>query len=203
MSLLQPNDFAKVKDSRCLPTRKEEKCPMTTPNPEARLAAKDAELYYIHIPTRFRPVRHKIDFLPVSQFLEDEESCRALWDMLNGSFKTRSKFLAVWPSVRFVVTHGRGPDLAGLLLVSTPINWQIDYVVVRPQRRHEGIAASLVHETVNQALVRKVPYVMLTSREGLRGLYEGTCGFSVVGSPKPQPAAAPHMPVFTMEPCHT
>ena len=77
--------------------------------------------------------------------------------------------------------HGRGRDLSGFLLVSTPLNWQIDYVVVRPDRRHEGIAAALVNETVNQALARKVPYLMLTSREGLRSLYEETCGFTVVG----------------------
>ncbi len=89
--------------------------------------------------------------------------------------------MAIWPSVRFVALHGRGSDLSGFLFVSAPLNWQIDYVTVRPTRRHEGIAAALVNETVNQAVARKVPYVMLTSREELRPLYEETCGFSVVG----------------------
>jgi hypothetical protein len=181
-----------------------EKKAMRTGNGEARSTVKESELHYIHVPCRFRPVQHKIDFVPVTQFLEDEESCKVLWDMMTSSFKTRSKFLAIWPSVRFLAVHGRGPELAGLLLVSTPLNWQIDYVVVRPQRRHEGIAASLVHETVNQALARKVPYLMLTSRAGLRDLYEGTCGFSVVAGSKPEPAGiATALPDFAMEPCRT
>jgi ribosomal protein S18 acetylase RimI-like enzyme len=60
------------------------------------------------------------------------------------------------------------------------INWQIDYVVVRPEARRRGIAAALVNAAVNRALELKVPYVMLTSREGLRPLYEGECGFRVV-----------------------
>jgi hypothetical protein len=46
----------------------------------------------------------------------------------------------------------------------------------------------LVNETLNQALAMKVPYVMLTSREGLRRLYEKTCGFAVVGKAEPEPA---------------
>ena len=81
-----------------------------------------------------------------------------------------------------VAVHRRAGALAGVLLVSTPVNWQIDYVIVHPDHRGEGIAAALVNETLNQALARKVPYVMLTSREGLRPLYEEACGFTVVGS---------------------
>ncbi len=152
--------------------------------------AKEAELYYIHRPARFRDVRHKIEFLPVMQLLEDDGTCQAMWDMLAAQFKTRNKFLAIWPSVRYVAVHGRGRDLAGFVLVSTPLNWQIDYVAVHPTRRHQGIAAALVSETVNQALVRKVPYIMLTSREGLRPLYEA-CGFTVVGRSGPPAANVP------------
>ncbi len=142
---------------------------------------KEAELYYLNAPTRSRPVAKKIEFLSVTELLEDEETCREIWDLLCSQFKTRSKLLAIWPSVRFVALCGRGAELAGFLLVSTPLNWQIDYVVVRPTRRREGIAADLVNETVNQALRRKVPYVTLTSLERLRPLYEGACGFAVVG----------------------
>jgi len=142
---------------------------------------KEAELYYLKTPNRFLPVTHKIDFLPVTQLLEDEETCKTIWELLSCQFKTRSKFLTIWQSVRFVTVQGRGADLAGFLFVSAPLNWQIDYVVVSPARRHEGIAAALVNETLNQAFTRKVPYVMLTSREGLRPLYEKACGFSVVG----------------------
>jgi len=144
--------------------------------------SKEAELYYLHTPSRFRQVSHSVDFLTVTELLEDEESCRAIWELLSSQFKTRSKFLAIWQTVRFAAVQGRGADLAGFLFVSGPLNWQIDYVVVRPTRRHEGIAAALVNESLNQALARHVPYVMLTSREGLRPLYEEACGFSVVGS---------------------
>ena len=77
--------------------------------------------------------------------------------------------------------------------MTTPINWQIDYVVVRPDRRGHGIAGALVTEALNQAFRQHAPYVMLTSREGLRPLYEG-CGFTVVGrhaiddTPAPRPS---------------
>jgi GNAT superfamily N-acetyltransferase len=154
---------------------------MRESNGDTLQRTKEAELYYWQAPRRFQPVRHKIDFLPVTQLLEDEGTCKEIWELLSCQFKTRSKFLAIWQSVRFVAVHGRGPELSGFLFVSAPLNWQIDYVVVRPSRRHQGIAAALVHETLNQALTRNVPYVMLTSREGLRPLYEKTCGFSVVG----------------------
>ena len=147
-----------------------------TPRPRSA----EGELYYLHVPTSPRPVQQPVEFHPVTEFLADEPACRALWDMLTCHFRTRSKFLASWPCVRFVAVHRRGGELAGALLVSTPVNWQIDHVIVRPEWRGQGIAAALVNETVNQALARRVPYVMLTSREGLRPLYEGTCGFTVV-----------------------
>src|SRR2546430_2865652 len=57
--------------------------------------------------------------------------------------------------VRFVAAHYRGGDLAGFLLVSAPVNWQIDYVTVRPEWRHHGIAEALVNAAVNEALDRK------------------------------------------------
>ena len=69
------------------------------------------------------------------------------------------------------------------------MNWQIDYVVVRAEFRGQGIAEALVNATVNEALERKVPYVMLTSREGLRPLYESACGFTVVATKGDGPVA--------------
>ncbi len=158
---------------------------MATNRPDARPATPEGDLYFLHVPTAPRPVSRPVDFLPVVQVLEEEDTCKVMWELLHANFKTRSKFLAIWPSVRYVARIGRGRDLAGFLLVSAPVNWQIDYVVVHPDRRGEGIAAALVNETVNQALARKVPYVMLTSREGLRSLYEGACGFTAVGSRPP------------------
>jgi predicted GNAT family N-acyltransferase len=80
-----------------------------------------------------------------------------------------------------------------MLLVSAPLNWQIDYVVVRDDARGQGIATSLVNATVNQALARHVPYVMLTSKESLRPLYAEQCGFTpVAGSRRPHVAGANH-----------
>jgi ribosomal protein S18 acetylase RimI-like enzyme len=151
--------------------------------------AAEGELYYLLTPTAARSVDHAIEFLTAAEFLEDETACRDVWDSITTHFKTRSKFLAIWPSVRYVAVHHRDGEVVGFLLVSAPVNWQIDYVVVRPEYRGRGIAEALVNATVNQALVRKVPYVMLTSREGLRPLYESACGFTVVAA-KPMPKAA-------------
>jgi ribosomal protein S18 acetylase RimI-like enzyme len=142
--------------------------------------AAEPELHYFCMPDRPRPPDIPVRFLPVTDFLTDEPACRGLWELISTQFHTRGKFLAVWPGVRFVAVHRAAdcqPD--GFLLVTTPVNWQIDYVVVHPDSRGQGIAAALVRETVTQAFRRGVPYVMLTSRASLRPLYEG-CGFSVV-----------------------
>ena len=149
----------------------------------------EGELYYIHVPNDERPVAQDVEFLSTAEFMDDEPACKALWDLMSSQFKTRSKFLSIWPSVRYVATHRRNGDVVALLLVSAPVNWQVDYVVVHPEWRGKGIAEALVHETINQAAARKVPYVMLTSREGLRPLYEGACGFTVVGEKPTAPAA--------------
>ncbi|HEX4591181.1 MAG TPA: GNAT family N-acetyltransferase [Gemmataceae bacterium] len=149
----------------------------------------EAELYYLQVPTEPKPVAHKVEFLTLAEALEDERICRGIWEVIDAQFKTRSKFLAIWPSVRYIATHHRGGELAGFLLVSAPVNWQIDYVVVRPEFRGQGIAEALVNATVNEALERKAPYVMLTSREGLRPLYESACGFTVVATKGDGPAA--------------
>src|SRR5205085_10588753 len=104
--------------------------------------------------------------------------------------RTRGKCLAVWPSVRFVaVSRDPGGAADGSLLVSTPVNWQIDYVVVRPDRRGHGIAAALLSAALNQAYLLGAPCVTLTSKESLRGLYEG-CGFTVVARHPPDPVPA-------------
>lgn len=116
----------------------------------------------------------------MQQFLAEESACRELWNLLVSQFNTRSKFLAIWPGVRFVVVHRDDQNVAdGFLLVTTPVNWQIDYVVVNERSRGRGIAAAMVAEAVRQAHARNVPYVMLTSNASLRSFYE-SCGFSVV-----------------------
>lgn len=138
------------------------------------------QLYYILVPHRKRAVHLPVEFLTVTEFLRDEAACHTVWDMLHTEFHTRSKLLAIWPSVRHVALHRRDGEVVGALLVSTPLNWQIDYVMVRPDMRHQGISMALVNETVNQALAANAPYVMLTSRPALRPLYEGRCGFRVV-----------------------
>ncbi len=140
------------------------------------------ELHYIHKPTDVHPTGLPVEFLTVQELLTDEPGCKAIWEMLSSQFRTRSKFLAIWQGVRYVAVH-RDPDgrVDGFLLVTTPVNWQIDYVVVRPDCRGQGIASALVKAALNQAYLHKTPYVMLTSKESLRPLYE-SCGFEVVRS---------------------
>ena len=143
----------------------------------------EPELHYYCAPEGGLPVEVPVRFVGVQDFLADEAACKALWDLVGTQFRTRGKFLTVWPGVRHVAVHrGPGGAVDGLLLVTAPINWQIDYVVVRPEARGRGIAGALVRATLNEAFARKVPYVMLSSREGLRPLYEG-CGFAVVNAP--------------------
>jgi GNAT superfamily N-acetyltransferase len=142
----------------------------------------EPELHYFHKPKGLRPVSRPVTFVPLPEFLADEPACRALWDLVSTQFNTRSKFLAVWAGVKFVaLSRDQASNPDGFLLVNAPVNWQIDYVVVRPDRRGHGLAAALVSETLNQAHLRGAPYVMLTSKASLRPLYE-SCGFTVVGS---------------------
>jgi ribosomal protein S18 acetylase RimI-like enzyme len=142
----------------------------------------EANLYYLCQPTQELPVTQRVEFLPVQEFLRDEQVCRELWELVASQFRTRSKFLTIWQSVRFValLRDAEKTRLKGLLLVSAPVNWQIDYVVVHPEARRQGVAAALVKATLNEAYRRSVPYVMLTSKESLRSLYETECGFTVV-----------------------
>ncbi|MBP3959239.1 GNAT family N-acetyltransferase [Gemmata sp. G18] len=143
----------------------------------------ETELHYICQPTGLRPVAHTIEFLTTPEFLADEPACKRLWELVETQFRTRSKFLAVWSGVRFVAVHRNADDRAdGFLLVNAPVNWQIDYVVVGPEARGQGIASALVTETANQAFLRGAPYVMLTSKASLRPLYE-TCGFIPIEDP--------------------
>lgn len=144
----------------------------------------DPDVYFIRCPAGpSTPPRPGVEFVPVREFLADEPACKMFWELIDTQFRTRSKFLAIWPCVSFVAVH-RDADgvLDGFLLVSAPVNWQIDYVVVRPDSRGQGIASDLVKTAVAHADRRQVPYVMLTSKESLRPLYEG-CGFRAAASP--------------------
>jgi ribosomal protein S18 acetylase RimI-like enzyme len=144
----------------------------------------ESDLYYFCMPRSEQTVDLPVEFLSTQEFLTDEPACKALWDLIGSQFRTRGKFLTIWPSVRYVALCRESDGaVAGFLLISAPVNWQIDYVVVRPECRGRGIATALVKAALNEALVRRVPYVMLTSRESLRPLYE-SCGFQVVGAPE-------------------
>ena len=139
-------------------------------------------------------VDRAVDFVAVQDFLADESACRAVWDLVTGQFRTRGKFLAIWPAVGHVVVH-RDPTGAvdGFLLVSELVNWQLDYVVVRDDARGQGIASALVCGALNEACRRRVPYVMLTCADDLSPLYE-RCGFRPVTStplPVPSPPRTP------------
>jgi len=142
--------------------------------------AAERELYYFCKPTEALEVPLPVEFVTVQEFLTDEPACKMMWELLDTQFKTRSKFLAIWKAVSYVAAH-RDADgaLDGFLLVSAPVNWQIDYVVVRPDARGQGIAGSLVKAAIRNAYLHEAPYVMLTSKESLRPLYEA-CGFTVI-----------------------
>lgn len=141
----------------------------------------EPELHYFCKPTAERPVARVVEFVTMQEFVADEPACKKLWELVGTQFRTRGKFLAVWAGVRFVAVHRDvDGDADGFLLVNAPINWQIDYVVVDSRSRGQGIASALVTETANQAFLRGVPYVMLTSKASLRPLYEA-CGFVPVG----------------------
>jgi GNAT superfamily N-acetyltransferase len=141
--------------------------------------SRNPELFYVCRPAEPRSPALPIEFLPVGEFLSNEPACKLLWELVSTQFRTRSKFLAVWSGVRFVAVHRDADGAAdGFLLVNAPVNWQIDYVVVRPDARGRGIAAALVAEALDQAYRRGVPFVTLTSKPALRPLYEAS-GFTV------------------------
>lgn len=154
--------------------------------------AAEPDVHYICKPDGERPVAAPVEFVPVQEFLADEPACRVLWDLVATQFRTRSKFLTIWQCVRFVALHRNPagvPD--ALLLVSAPVNWQVDYVVVGPDARGQGLAKSLLTAVTNEAFRRHVPYVMLTSRPDLRPLYEG-CGFQAIDcGPRPAVGLSP------------
>jgi len=144
----------------------------------------DADLHFIYKPTGSGTASPGVDFVSITDFLADEPACKILWQLIDTQFRTRSKFLAIWPAVKFVAIHRDAAGAAnGFLLVSAPVNWQIDYVVVRPDSRGQGIASKLVRTALAHADKLQPPYVMLTSKESLRTLYEG-CGFFAI-SPSP------------------
>jgi ribosomal protein S18 acetylase RimI-like enzyme len=145
----------------------------------------EAELQYIHRPTEARPLPPGVEFVNLPEFLADEPACKTFWELISNQFRTRSKFLAIWQCVKHVCVHRDADGNAdGFLLVSAPVNWQIDYVVVKPESRGRGIASKLVSAALSHAYLHRAPYVMLTSKESLRPLYE-TSGFMVI----PQPAS--------------
>ena len=140
-------------------------------------------MHMICEPVAASTVDQPVDVVTVQEILDDEPVCRSIWDLVTDQFRTRGKFLAIWPGVRHVVLH-RDPDRAidGFLLVTAMVNWQLDYVVVRHDARGKGIASALVRGALNAACHRRVPYVLLTCADELAPLYEG-CGFKPVAVP--------------------
>ena len=116
-------------------------------------------------------VDRAVDFVAVQDFLCDESACRAVWDLVTGQFRTRGKFLAIWPAVGHVVMH-RDPTGAvdGFLLVSELVNWQLDYVVVRDDARGQGIASALVCGALDEACRRTRDNVKAVSQALARRL---------------------------------
>lgn len=124
-----------------------------------------------------------IEFVTTQDVVADETVSRAIWDLVASQFRSRGKFLAIWPCVRHVALHrDEQGGVDGFLLVSEPVNWQLDYVVVRDDARGRGIASALVRFTLDEACRRNVPYVMLSCTEALEPFYR-SCGFHPVASP--------------------
>lgn len=145
----------------------------------------EIELHYLCRPTSAQAQPLMGEFVTTQEFLTDEMSSKELWTLIHEQFRTRSKFLAIWQNVKFIAIHRDNNGLAdGFVLVSSLVNWQIDYVVVKTSSRGQGIAAGLVRLALQNAFLHHTPYVMLTSKESLRPLYEG-CGFQVVASNSP------------------
>ena len=143
----------------------------------------EIDLHCYYKPSGAQSAGQLCELLPLHEFLEDEPTCKEFWSLITTQFRTRSKFLAIWPCVRHVAVHRDADGTAnGFLLVSAPVNWQIDYVVVKPTARGRGIATILVRTALHFAYLHSAPYVMLTCKESLRPLYEG-CGFKVVSDP--------------------
>lgn len=144
------------------------------------------ECYCLYQPNTLHAVNLPIEFITTQVFLADESACQALWDLVSTQFRTRSKFLAIWPNVQYVALHRDTLQAVdGLLLITASVNWQIDYVVVRPECRGQGVAKALLLTTLNHAFLKRVPYVMLTTRPSLRPFYE-SCGFQVVAESLPE-----------------
>jgi len=140
----------------------------------------EPEFHYLCRPAGAPERMPDVEFVALTEFLADEPACKILWQLVATQFNTRSKFLAIWRCASFVALHRNAErSMDGFLLVSAPVNWQIDYVVVHPDSRGKGIASKLVRHTVAEAASRAVPYIMLTSKASLRSMYEG-CGFRVV-----------------------
>lgn len=150
----------------------------------------EAQLYYFadpaHAPDPLPTVADSaVEILPVGEFLADEPACKMVWELVDTQFRTRSKFLAVWRTASLVVAHRDAEGAVdGFLIVTSPVNWQIDYVVVRPDARGQGVAGALIRAAMARAKANGVPYVMLTSKASLRPLYEA-CGFEVVRTSSP------------------
>ena len=81
----------------------------------------DAELHYMAKPTEVAMAPSAVEFRLVREFLSDEPACKLFWELVDTQFRTRSKFLAIWPCVSYVAVH-RDADglLDGFLLVSCP-----------------------------------------------------------------------------------
>ncbi len=149
----------------------------------------EPNVYYFCRPTSAHPdgvaAGPPVAFVTALEFLADEPACKMLWELVDTQFRTRGKFFAIWRAVAYVAIHRDGDGAVdGFLLVSAFVNWQVDYVVVRPDARGQGVAAALVRTAVAEAFRHNVPYVMLTSKASLRPLYEA-CGFEVVRPAQP------------------
>ena len=154
---------------------------------------REPELHYFHKPHEPQSGLKLAEFLPVQDFLADEPACKELWDVAVQPCSTRAA--SSWPSGRACGTSRsiatRTATPTGSCSSPSPVNWQIDYVVVKPDSRGQGIATQLVRTALHHAYLHRTPYVMLTSKESLRPLYAEPAGSSPYRTMRPTPRNLP------------
>lgn len=153
--------------------------------------------FYIHVPKDELLVDRQVIFMTVTDLVSDSEDnvrrCQQIFDLVVQNFKTRRKFLELWPHVRYVAFVEEDGQIISCAFASTPMNWQIDYVVTRPDKRGMNLARAVTNTITNEARKRKVPYVMLTSRPELVHLYAHQCTYTIVGDDQGNVSSLPVM----------
>jgi len=103
--------------------------------------------------------------------LMDSDQLNSIRCLITDYFYDHSKFLTIWPHVRYIAYINVYNRIQSMALVSDTINWQIDYVSTNINFRHKGYASSIMTYINNVAWDKGVPYLILTSNSNLEYFY--------------------------------